>query len=148
MPFSSLLTGRIPMSTSNDFAPALLVLLAGVSLSPSTHAADINGAWASDASVCSKVFVKNNNRISFTPDAELYGGGFIVEGKRASGTFQKCNIKSMEDDAANVHLIAACSDGVMVSTLKFTVKLVGDNQITLSSTGPVNMENPYVRCPL
>ena len=36
--------------------------------------------WASDPSVCSNVFVKNNNRISFAPDAELYGGGFIVEG--------------------------------------------------------------------
>jgi len=136
------------MSTANDLAPALLVLLAGVSLSPSTHAADISGAWASDASVCSKVFVKNNNRISFTPDAELYGGGFIVEGNRASGTFQKCNIKSIKNDGTNVHLIAACSDGVMVSDLQFTVTPVGDNQITVSSTGPVSMTNPYVRCPL
>jgi hypothetical protein len=136
------------MSTSNYFALARLVLLATVSFSPSTHAADISGAWASDPSVCSKVFVKNNNRISFTPDAELYGGGFIVEGTRAIGTFQKCNIKSMKDDGANVHLIAACSDGVMVSNLQFTVKRVGDNRITVSSAGPVNMENPYVRCPL
>jgi hypothetical protein len=136
------------MSTPNHSAPALLVLLANVFFSPSTQAADISGAWASDPSVCSKVFVKNNNRISFTPDAELYGGGFIVEGNRATGTFQKCNIKSMKDDGANVHLIAACSDGVAVSDLQFTVKLVGDNQITVSSAGPVNMENPYVRCPL
>jgi len=136
------------MSTSNRFALALLVLLVAVSLSPSTRAADINGAWASDSSVCSKVFVKNNNRVSFTPDAELYGGGFIVEGNRATGTFQKCKIKSMKDDGANIHLIAACSDGVMVQDLQFTVKLVGDNQITVSSAGPVNMENPYVRCPL
>jgi hypothetical protein len=141
------LTGRIPMSRSNNFTPALLVLLAAVSLSPSSDAADINGAWASDPSVCSKVFVKNGNRISFAPDAELYGGGFIVEGNQATGTFQKCNIKSKKDDGANVHLIAACSDGVMVSNVQLSVKLVGDNQITVSSAGPVNMENPYVRCP-
>jgi len=141
-------TGSIPMSTANHFAPRLLVLLAAVSLSPSTHAADISGAWASDASVCSKVFVKNNNRVSFAPDAELYGGGFIVEGNQATGTLQKCKIKSMKNDGASVHLIAACSDGVMVSDLQFTVKRVGDNQITVSSAGPVNMENPYVRCPL
>src|SRR5262249_7004038 len=110
-------SGRIPMSTSNCFALALLVLLAAVSPYPSAHAADISGAWASDPSVCSKVFVKTNNRISFAPDAELYGGGFIVEGNRATGTFQKCSIKSMKDDGTNVHLIAACSDGVMVSDL-------------------------------
>ena len=136
------------MSTSNSFAPALLVLLATVSFSPSTQAADITGAWASDASVCSKVFVKNNKRTSFAPDAELYGGGFIVEGNRATGTFQKCNIRSMKDDGATVHLIASCSDGVAVSNLQFTLKVIGDNQITVSSTGPVDMETPYVRCPL
>src|SRR5262249_7715019 len=93
-------TGSIPMSTANHCAPRLLVLVAAVSLSPSTYAADISGAWASDASVCSKVFVKNNNRVSFAPDAELYGGGFIVEGNQATGTFQKCKIKSMKNDGA------------------------------------------------
>jgi len=144
--FDCTIAGRIP--TWNYFAPGFLVLLATVSFSPSTQAADLSGAWAGDASVCSKVFVKNNNKISFTPDSELYGGGFIVEGNRATGTFQKCNIKSMKDDGANIHLIAACSTGVMVSDLQFTVKFVGDNQITLSSAGPVNTETPYVRCPL
>jgi hypothetical protein len=136
------------MSTSKYSALALLVLLAAVPLSSSTKAADINGTWASDSSVCNKVFVKNNNKISFAPDAELYGGGFIVEGNRVTGTFQQCKIKSVKDDGANIHLIAACSDGVLVSDVQLTVKLVGENQITVSSAGPVEMENPYVRCRL
>jgi len=136
------------MWTSNFFTLALLALLATLSLSPSTHAADLNGAWASDASVCSKVFVKSNNRISFAPDAELYGGGFLVEGDRATGTFQKCNIKSIKNDGTEVHLLAACSTGVEVSNLKFTVKVVGRDQITVSSNGSVNITTPYVRCPI
>ena len=136
------------MSTSNYFAPTLLALVATVLFPPSTHAADINGAWASDASVCSKVFVKSNNRISFTPDAELYGGGFLVEGGRATGTFQKCNIKSMKDEGTDVHLIAACSTGVEVSDLQFNVKVVGHDKITVSSSGSVNITTPYVRCPI
>jgi len=135
------------MWTSNDLAP-VLVFAAAISFSPSTQAADIAGAWANDASVCGKVFVKNNNRISLAPDAELYGGGFIVEGDRVTGTLQKCTIKTMKADGANVHLIAACSTGVMVSDLQFTVKVVADNQITVSPAGPVSMETPYVRCPL
>jgi hypothetical protein len=140
--------GRIPMRTSNLFALALLVLLAGASFARSTRAADLSGAWASpDASVCSKVFVKDNDRMSFTPDAELYGGGLIVEGNRATGTFQKCTIKSMKDDGANIRLIAACSTGVMVSDVEFTVKIVGDNQIMVSMPAPDNMQTPYVRCP-
>ena len=142
------IAGRNPMWTSNYFTPVLLVLLAIVSLSPSAQAVDINGAWASDSSVCSKVFVKINNKISITPDAELYGGGLIIEGNRATGTFQNCNIKSMKDDGANVHLIAACSTGVMVSDLEITVKVIGGNQITVSPAGPVSIETSYVRCQL
>jgi hypothetical protein len=142
------IAGRIAMRISNLFALALLVLLADASFSRSTRAADLSGAWASpDASVCSKVFVKNNDRTSFTPEAELYGGGFIVEGNRATGTFQKCTIKSMKDDGANIHLIAACSTGVMVSDVQFTLRIVGDNQIMLSMPPPDNLETPYVRCP-
>jgi len=136
------------MWTSNYFAPALLTLLASLPLSSSAHAADLNGAWASDASVCSKVFVKSNNRISFLPDAELYGGGLLVEGDRATGTFQKCNIKSIKDDGADVHLTAACSTGVEVSNLQFTVKVIGQDKITVSSNGSVNITTPYVRCPI
>jgi hypothetical protein len=82
-----------------------------------------------------------------TPDAELYGGGLIVEGSRATGTFQKCTIKSMKDDGADIRLIAACSTGVMVSDLEFMVKVVGDNQIMVSMPAPDNMATPYVRCP-
>jgi hypothetical protein len=132
----------------NYFALALVALLASLSLSPSTHAADLNGAWASDPSVCGKVFVKKGNSISMTPDAELYGGGFIVEGDRVTGAFQKCNIKSMRRDGSEAHLMAACSTGVMTMDVPFTIKFVGENQITLISTEPVNMQNPYVRCPL
>jgi hypothetical protein len=139
------IAGRIPMWTWNYLVLGPLVLLGTASFSHSIQAADLNGAWASDASVCSKVFVKNGTKISFTPDAELYGAGLIVEGNRATGAFQKCKIKSMKDDGVNVHVIAACSTGVMVSDAQFTVKIIGDNQITLSST---NMEAPLVRCAL
>ena len=136
------------MWTSNYFASTLLAVLATLSFSPSARGADLNGAWASDASVCNKVFVKTNNRISFAPDAELYGGGFLVEGNRATGTFQKCSIKSMKDEGADINLLASCSTGVEVSNLRFTVKVVGHDQITVSSNGAVNITTPYVRCPL
>jgi hypothetical protein len=136
------------MWTATYFAPALLAVLATLSFSSSAHAADLNGAWASDASVCGKVFVKSNNRISFAPDAELYGGGFLVEGGRATGTFQKCKINSMKDDGTEVHVFASCSTGVEVSNLRFTVKVVGHDQITVSSNGAVDITTPYVRCPM
>jgi len=57
------------------------------------------------------VLVKKDNKVSLTPDAELYGGGLIVEGNRIAGTFQNYSIKSRKHDGANVHFIAACSTG-------------------------------------
>ena len=125
---------------------AIATLLLG-SISVYGHAADLNGAWASDASVCDKVFTKINNKIAFAPDSELYGGGLIIDGRRASGSFQKCDIKSMKDDGADVHLVASCSTGVMASDTQAIIKIVGKDAITFSLTGPVNTETPLVRCP-
>jgi hypothetical protein len=136
------------MSISDYARLAALGLAATVSLSASGSAADLNGAWASDASVCGKVFEKKGSAVSFRPDAELYGGGLLVQGNHATGTFQKCTVKSMKNEGDNIHLIAACSTGVMVEELRFTVKVVGDNKITLSSSGSVNTETAYIRCSL
>jgi len=111
-------------------------------------AADIQGAWATDTAYCRKVFFKTGNSLSFTTEADLYGGGFIVEGNQASGTFQKCKIKSMKDDGDKVRLLAACSDGIMVQDGQFTVRLVGPDRITLTFDGVEKEENPYVRCRL
>jgi hypothetical protein len=123
--------------------PALLVVQA-----TSTLAADLNGGWTQDSSACDQVFAKENNKLVFKPDADLHAGGLIVDGKKISGTFQKCTVKSLHDDGSNVQVTAACSDGVMVSDTTFDVKISGENKITLSSKKPVPVEMPYVRCPL
>jgi hypothetical protein len=94
------------------------------------------------------VFVKHGARILFTADAELYGGGLIIEGKRVTGSFQKCTIKSMHGEGAEIHLVASCSTGVMVQDVRIVVKITGKNQMTLSSAEPVKMEVSYVRCTL
>ena len=136
----------MPTLTRSNYLAGALLALTITTFSASVDAADLNGAWASDASVCSNVFVTSENRISLTPNSELYGGGLIVEGNRASGAFQKCNIKSMHDDGKNVHLIAACSDGVMVQELRFDIKVIDHNRISLSSGGSVSGETHLTRC--
>jgi hypothetical protein len=130
------------MRTCNPLV--LLVLL--VTQSASAQAADLNGAWTLDASACGQVFTKENNKLAFRQDADLHAGGLIVQGKQITGTFQKCTVKSLHDDGANVQVIASCSDGVTVSDVAFDVKISGENRITLSSKEPVPMETPYVRC--
>lgn len=127
------------------FNPLVLFVLL-VAQSAATLAADLNGAWTVDASACGAMFTKENNRLAFKPDADLHAGGMIVEGKRITGTFQKCTVKSLHDDGANVRVIAACSDGVAVSDTAFDVTITGENNITLSTKQPVPVEMLYSRC--
>src|SRR5262245_21825695 len=127
------------------FNPLVLLVLL-VTQSTSTQAADLNGAWTVDASACSKVFTKENNKLAFKPDADLNAGGIIVQDKQVTGTFQKCTVKSLHDDGSNLRVVAACSDGVAVSDVAFDVKMSGDDKMTLSSKQPVPVEMPYVRC--
>jgi hypothetical protein len=127
------------------FNPLVLLTLL-VMQSASTQAADLNGAWTIDASACSQMFTKENNKLAFKQDADLHAGGLIVQGKQITGTFQKCTVKSLHDDGTNVRVIASCSDGVAISDVTFDVTISGENRITLSSKEPVPMETPYVRC--
>jgi hypothetical protein len=126
----------------------LVLLVLFVTQSDSTQAADLNGAWTVDASACAQIFTKENNTLAFKKDADLHAGGVIVQGKKITGTFQKCTVKSMHDDGPNVRVIASCSDGVAISDVAFDVKFSGENKITLSSKEPVPVEVPYVRCPM
>src|SRR5215471_14890098 len=121
------------------FNPLVLLVLV-VMQSASTQAADLNGAWTIDASACGEVFTKENNKLAFMPDADLHAGGVIVQGKQITGSFQKCTVKSLHDDGANVQVTASCSDGVAVSDVTFDVKISGENKFTLSSKAPVPVE--------
>lgn len=129
------------------FNPLVLLVLLVIQSLP-TQARDLSGAWASDPSVCNKVFTKENDKLAFGPDADLYAGGVIVQGKQITGRFQKCTVKSMHDDGSNLQVTAACGDGVAVSDVTFDLKISGENRIILSSKAPVPMEIPYVRCTL
>ena len=136
---------RIP-----TLARIVLLAVAFMALMPvPAFAADLDGAWAINTAYCSKVFVKNGNKVSFTTDADLYGGGLIVDGNQATGTFQKCKIKSMKNDGTAVRMTATCSDGVMVEEAQLTVKIVGPDKISLS-VDKLDMQegNPFERCRL
>lgn len=124
----------------------LLVLL--VAQSDSVQAADLEGAWTVDAASCAQVFTKENNKLAFRRDADLHAGGLIVQGKKITGTFQKCTVKSLRDNGSNMKVIASCSDGVAFSDIAFDLKFSGENAITLTQKEPVPIEMSYVRCSL
>jgi hypothetical protein len=129
------------------FLPLVLLALVTTPSEP-TQAADLNGAWTIDTASCARVFTKQDNKLAFKKDADFNAGGLIVEGRKITGTFQKCTVKSFHDDGPNMKVTASCSDGVAYSDTAFDLKFTGDNAITLTQKEPVPMEMRYVRCSL
>jgi hypothetical protein len=128
--------------------PALIPLLAAswIALGGPAQAADLNGSWATDASVCNKVFAKKDGAISFQQDSDQYGGGFIMEGNRVRGQLQTCTVKARKEDGNIIHMVAACANDIMASNVQFSAKIIDDNTIARIFPGMPELSINYSRC--
>jgi hypothetical protein len=112
------------------------------------HAADLTGAWATDASACKKVFVKVNGSISIAKDADLHGSGFIIEQNRIKGKIATCNFIARKEEGAITHLVAKCSTDIALETVQFDLKIEDENKLTRLYPGLPELSVHYFRCPL
>jgi hypothetical protein len=110
-------------------------------------AVDLNGAWASDAGQCAKVFVRQGGKLGFTEMSDVYGGGFIIDDDQIVGKFARCRIKARKNDGVNVNLVAACATDIMLSSVQFSLKELDANSIARLFPGIEDMEIKYHRCP-
>jgi hypothetical protein len=124
------------------------LLIAAFLVSPAVKAADLNGAWANDVSICNKIFEKKDGTISMTRDSDMHGSGFIIDGNQIRGKVATCTIKSRKEDGSLLQLVATCSTDVALSTVQFSLKIDSENQMTRVFPGIPEMQMPYVRCPL
>src|SRR3984885_148241 len=109
-------------------------------------AVDLNGAWASDAGQCAKVFVRQGGKLGFTEMSDVYGGGFIIDDDQIVGKFARCRIKARKNDGANVNLVAACATDIMLSSVQFSLKELDANSIVRPFPGIEDMEISDHRC--
>ena len=114
----------------------------------SAHSIELNGAWANDPSICSKIFVKRDSKLVMTSDADNYGSGFVVDGNQVRGKIATCNIKSRKEEAGLVHLITSCSTDVALQTVQLSFKIDSDSRITRIFPGAPEMSVTYSRCPM
>ena len=131
---------------STRAASAALLLAASIAMSDSATALDLNGAWATDADNCAKVFVHKGTQASFTEMSDVYGGGFIIEGDQIIGKFARCRIKAKKDDGKTINLFAACASDIMLSSVQFSLKEVDANAVIRLFPGMDGMEVKYARC--
>jgi hypothetical protein len=127
-----------------------LMLIAGcwAALDTAVHAADVSGVWASDARNCDKIFVKKGNGVFLSDDADIYGSGFVIEGRKIRGKAANCDIKTMKEDGPIVHMLATCATDIMFSNVQLSVKVVDQNRIVRLFPGMEDIQMPYERCTL
>lgn len=119
-----------------------------IALGSPVLAIELNGSWATDASVCNKVFVKKGDSISFARDSDQFGGGFIMESNKIRGQMLTCSIKARKEDGNMVHFLAACASDIMTSNVQFSAKVIDDNTITRFFPGMGDeLSIQYSRCP-
>ena len=130
----------------NNSAFALVLLGGTIALAGEARAFDLNGAWASDADNCGKVFVHKGGRVNFTEMSDVYGGGFIIDGDQITGKFASCRIKARKDDGQDINLIAACATDVMLQNVQFSLRETDANTVSRFFSGMEGMEIKYSRC--
>jgi hypothetical protein len=125
-------------------------VIMGVVVPECAGAADLTGAWASDADRCEKVFVRRGRakQIGFAKFSGVYGGGFVIEADRLKGKFANCTIKARKEEGEQVNLIAACATDIMLSDVQFVLKIVDDDNMTRIFPGIEGVEVKYHRCRL
>jgi hypothetical protein len=128
---------------------ALAALLAGpyLAMPRSAAAFDLNGAWASDADNCAKVFVRKGGQLTFADMSDVFGGGFIIEGDQITGKFARCRIKAKKDEGKVINLVAACASDIMLQNVQFSLREVDANTVIRMFPGMEGMEIRYARCP-
>jgi hypothetical protein len=135
------------MKSRRRAARGALVLAWLAAAGSSAGALELNGAWASDADNCPKVFARQGGRLGFTEMSDVYGGGFIVDGDQIIGKFARCRIKARKDDGTSVNLIAACATDMMLSSVQFNLKQLDADSLVRTFPGMEDMEIRYHRCP-
>jgi len=112
------------------------------------RAIELTGAWATHADLCSQVFTKKDNRVVYAEFSELFGSGFIIEGNRIRGKTGTCTIKSRKEEGDSLKRSAACASSVMAQDLRFSLKIIDDNNISRSFPEISGMSLNYTRCKL
>jgi hypothetical protein len=126
--------------------PTLMSALVFSSIVRADDIVGINGLWATDARNCDKIFSKTAHGFSFSKDSDLYGSGFIIEGRRVVTPSARCDIKTSKQDGATTHLIAACATDVMLSNMQASFKTVSKDKILRIFPAVSDMEIPFERC--
>jgi hypothetical protein len=140
--------GEKAMSSFRRYLAGALLLTMAVLFSDSAWAFELTGVWATDPTICDKVFTKRGKQIVFAELSDLYGSGYIIEGNRLLGKVARCAVKSKTENGSTIHLMARCSTGVAAENFGFEITVLDDNSFSRLFSGKSEMEATFYRCTL
>ena len=117
-----------------------------VGLAVPGRAADLTGAWVTDLEACAKVFTGTGGKATFRRDSDMFGSGFIIDGRRIRGRAASCTISQTQEKDGITHMLASCATEIMLQNVQFSVKLE-DDKLTRIFPGIDGMNLTYYRCP-
>lgn len=129
-------------------AMAVMMLGLGSLLPAQAEAIELTGAWATQADLCKLVFTKKGNQVMFAELSDLYGSGFIIDGNKIKGKAAQCKIKSRKQEGDGLELSAACATSIMTSSVRFSLKVIDDNNLSRIIPEIPGMTIKYTRCTL
>jgi len=121
---------------------------AGLLLPFDAHAFELSGAWATEADLCKLVFAKKGGQVVFAELSDLYGSGFVVDGNNVRGKAAHCTIESKKQDGDSIEIAAACASSIMTQNVRFSLKVIDDDNLTRLFSEIPGMTLRYSRCKL
>lgn len=136
------------MSSAFRLVGAAIVLGSSVLSVAEARAIELTGAWATHADLCGQVFTKQDNRVVYAEFSEVFGSGLIIDGDRIKGRTGTCTIKSRKQEGNSLELSAACASSIMTQDLRFSLKIIDDNNFARSFPEIAGLSLNYTRCKL
>jgi len=135
-------------NVSRSIGLYVLLLCSGLLLTSQARAFDLNGAWATGADQCSKVFVKKGDKISFAQFSEEFGGGFVADGNDVRSKTARCTIMSRKETGDIIDFQAACASEIMATSVNLRLKILNANSVSRVFTDPAlaGMDLTFYRC--
>jgi hypothetical protein len=126
----------------------VLLFCSGLLLTSQARAFDLNGAWATGADQCSKVFVKKGDKISFAHFSEEFGGGFVADGNDVRSKTARCTIMSRKEAGDTIDFQAACASEIMATSTNLRLRILDANSVSRIFADPAlaGMEITFYRC--
>jgi hypothetical protein len=135
-------------NVSRSTGRCFLLFCSGLLLTSQARAFDLNGAWATGADQCTKIFVKKGDKISFAQFSGEFGNGFVADGNEVRGKSERCTITSRKETGDTIDFQAACASDIMATSTNVRLKILDANSVQRIFTDPAfaGMELTFYRC--